>query len=88
MYRSGDRGRWRADGMIEFVERNVTGEDSRFRIELGEIEARLGAHAAVRECVVVALEDAAGSGKRLVAYWVGAEGATSDGVDAEACAAG
>ncbi|AUI90618.1 hypothetical protein BVV10_11235 [Xanthomonas oryzae pv. oryzae] len=85
MYRSGDRGRWRADGMIEFVERNDHQVKIRgFRIELGEIEARLGAHAAVRECVVVALEDAAGSGKRLVAYWVGAEGATSDGVDAEA----
>ncbi|WP_276320818.1 non-ribosomal peptide synthetase [Xanthomonas oryzae] len=85
MYRSGDLGRWRADGTIEFVKRNDHQVKIRgFRIELGEIEARLGAHAAVRECVVVALEDAAGSGKRLVAYWVGAEGATSDGVDAEA----
>ncbi len=84
MYRSGDLGCWRADGTIDFVERNDDQVKIRgVRIELGEIEARLSAHADVRECVVVALEDATGSDKRLVAYWVGAECATSEHLSVE-----
>ncbi|WP_425610861.1 AMP-binding protein [Xanthomonas albilineans] len=54
-----------------------------FRIELGEIEARLSTHADVRECVVVTLEEAGSNEKRLVAYWVGAEGVTSEHLGAE-----
>nr|WP_255352740.1 amino acid adenylation domain-containing protein [Xanthomonas sp. GPE 39] len=84
MYRSGDLGRWRADGTIEFVGRNDHQVKIRcFRIELGEIEVRLSAHPDVRECVVVALEEAGGNDKRLVAYWVGAEGVTSEHLGAE-----
>ncbi|HEY0083940.1 MAG TPA: amino acid adenylation domain-containing protein [Pyrinomonadaceae bacterium] len=76
LYRTGDIARYLPDGSIEYLGRvdqqvKVRG----FRIELGEIEAALGAHPAVRECVVEAREESTG-GKQLVAYAVAEQGQT------------
>jgi amino acid adenylation domain-containing protein len=74
MYKTGDLGRWLANGNIEFLGRNDFQVKIRgFRIELGEIETRLREHAAVGEAVVVVgqedgHQDEKGD-KRLVAYY-------------------
>jgi len=75
LYKTGDLGRYRPDGTIEYHGRNdhqikVRGR----RIELGEIEAALAGHPAVREAVVVACDYDYGAGelddRRIVAYMV------------------
>ncbi|WP_223305976.1 non-ribosomal peptide synthetase [Massilia sp. NR 4-1] len=69
LYRTGDIGRWRDDGQLEFIGRRDFQVKLRgFRIELGEIEARLAEHPAVREAVAVVRQDEAG--EQLVAYYV------------------
>jgi amino acid adenylation domain-containing protein len=68
LYRTGDRGRWRHDGVLEHLGRLDAQVKIRgFRIELGEIEARLSAHASVRAAVVVPVEDPM-AGTTLAAY--------------------
>ena len=73
LYKTGDLGRWLADGSIEYLGRNDFQVKIRgFRIELGEIEAQLARVEGVREVVVMARAqpDAPGE-KRLVAYYTG-----------------
>ncbi|MFZ2651070.1 MAG: amino acid adenylation domain-containing protein [Burkholderiaceae bacterium] len=73
LYRSGDRGRWRHDGLLEHLGRldfqvKVRGH----RIELGEIESNLMQHPQVRRALVLVREDQPGD-VRLVAYVVAKE---------------
>jgi amino acid adenylation domain-containing protein len=68
LYRTGDRGRWRNDGLLEHLGRldfqvKVRG----YRIELGEIEAGCNELPGVAQSVVLAREDNPGD-VRLVAY--------------------
>ena len=70
MYKTGDLGRWTADGIIEYLGRNDFQVKIRgFRVELGEIEARLAECEGVSEVNVVAREDSPGD-KRLAAYYI------------------
>ncbi|AZC19691.1 non-ribosomal peptide synthetase [Pseudomonas sp. CMR5c] len=66
LYRTGDRVRQRADGVIEYLGRLDHQVKLRgLRIELGEIEARLLEHPQVREATVLVVD-----GKQLVGYLV------------------
>ncbi|OUM08455.1 non-ribosomal peptide synthetase, partial [Pseudomonas syringae] len=81
LYKTGDLGRYDADGVIEYLGRNDDQIKIRgFRVELGEIEARLAEHAAVRDAAVVAREDSPGD-KRLVAYFTPQAGQVSTSAD-------
>lgn len=78
IYRSGDRGRWRNDGLLEHMGRfdfqvKVRG----YRIELGEIEAACNEAPGVARSVVLAREDRPGD-VRLVAYLAVSPGADCD----------
>ncbi|NSC25672.1 amino acid adenylation domain-containing protein [Streptomyces albus subsp. chlorinus] len=76
-YRTGDLGRFRGDGLLEFLGRldsqlKIAGH----RIEAGEIEAALEAHPAIARAAVVAVGER--TAKRLVAFAV-PQGPTASG---------
>jgi amino acid adenylation domain-containing protein len=75
LYRTGDRGRHRPDGVLELLGRidlqvKIRGQ----RVEPGEIEAMLRSHPEVREAVVAAL----GEGEPRLAAWLVADGTGAD----------
>ena len=76
LYKTGDLGRCRADGTIEFVGREDDQVKIRgIRIEPAEVTAVLGEHSDIKECVVIGQTDE-NKIRRLVAYVVPHEGRT------------
>jgi amino acid adenylation domain-containing protein len=71
LFRTGDRVRWRDDGLLEFLGRGDGQVKVRgHRVEVGEVEAALRAHPEVRAAAVVAGQGTAGEA-RLDAFVVG-----------------
>jgi len=69
LYRTGDLGRYRPDGMVDFLGRADDQIKLRgYRIEPSEIEAALETYSGVSDCAVVAEESS--NEKRLAAYYV------------------
>ncbi|WP_405554398.1 non-ribosomal peptide synthetase [Streptomyces canus] len=82
LYRSGDVGRWRSDGRLEFLGRRDTQIKIRgFRVEVGEIENALLRVAGVRDGAVVVVR-----GTQLAAFCAGPEPVGADAVRARLAA--
>jgi hypothetical protein len=76
LYKTGDLGRWRSDGTLDYLGRNDHQVKIRgFRVELGEIEACLKQQVEIRDALVVAREESGGD-KGLVAYLIYNDGQT------------
>jgi amino acid adenylation domain-containing protein/thioester reductase-like protein len=74
LYKTGDLGRYRPDGAIEFLGRvDYMVKIRGFRIEMGEIEAALARHPAVREAVVLARTTAQKPDDKYLAAYVAPE---------------
>ncbi len=70
LYRTGDLGRYRPDGVIEFLGRQDTQVKVQgYRVELGEIEAALLRHPNVREAIATVHPTVSGA-KQIAAYIV------------------
>ncbi|MCY0997072.1 amino acid adenylation domain-containing protein [Myxococcus sp. MISCRS1] len=69
LYKTGDLGRYLANGRIEYLGRaDLQVKIRGFRVELGEVEESLRQHPSVEDCTVVALE--VGGDRKLAAYLV------------------
>ncbi len=80
MYRTGDRGRWRPDGVLECLGRIDSQVKIRGRrVELGEIESVLASHPEVADCAVEMLAD--GERERLAAFAAAVPGTSPDPAD-------
>ncbi|MER5193104.1 non-ribosomal peptide synthetase [Streptomyces sp. NPDC002755] len=78
LYRTGDRVRWRPDGLLEFIGRNDNQVKIRSqRVELGEVEAVLDVHPAVGSVFVTTRVNRRAE-KEIVAYAVAAPGTDAD----------
>ncbi|MET8218036.1 non-ribosomal peptide synthetase [Streptomyces hirsutus] len=82
LYLGGDWGRWHPGGKLEFLGRRDNQVKIRgFRIEIGEIENTLLRVPGVRDGVVV-VDDRAGQGKHLIAFYSGRQLPTDELRDA------
>ncbi|MDT0263830.1 non-ribosomal peptide synthetase/type I polyketide synthase [Jatrophihabitans lederbergiae] len=78
LYRTGDQGRYRPDGVIEFLGRNDSQvKINGYRVELGEIEAAMSQVPGVAAAVAVAAGSRTGA-KRIIGYVVGEPGTVVD----------
>lgn len=72
-FRTGDRGRWDAEGTLCFLGRTDGQVKIRgHRVELAEVEAALDGHAGVRSSVA-AVQDSGGPDARLIAFYIPSE---------------
>jgi syringomycin synthetase protein SyrE len=70
MYKTGDLGRWRADGTVEYLGRSEHQVEVRgLRVDLSDVEAQLEGHPDVREAAIALHKGEAGE-RSLVAYVV------------------
>lgn len=80
IYRTGDCGRWREDGTIDYLGRLDDQVKIRgFRVEPGEVQVRLAAHPEVEQAVVIARRSGGGA-SALHGYVVAPESVTSEGL--------
>ncbi|PHM61688.1 non-ribosomal peptide synthetase [Xenorhabdus ishibashii] len=85
MYRTGDRGRYRSDGVIEFTGRRDGQIKLRgFRIEPSEIESAIQSTELVDQVCVQACS-AHGNGQKLVAWFVSAKGKNTTRAEIAGC---
>ncbi|WP_158279341.1 non-ribosomal peptide synthetase [Azospirillum humicireducens] len=75
LYRTGDWGRWRPGGLVEFLGRRDTQvKVNGLRVELGEIETLLGQQPGIRQAAVIAVRDPHhATGDRLAGFVVAAD---------------